>query len=93
MIVFLLVLIFLAILVPGFLRGVFGALGLLVIILLLVGVAHSETWKKDTYGYETWRSDTGKTWKKDQYGYETWRSNSGQVCKRDRYGSGVTCTK
>jgi hypothetical protein len=54
-------------------------------------MGHSETWKNDRFGYETWRSDTGEVWKKDRFGYETWRSNDGRTCKTDRYGGAVRC--
>ena len=62
-------------------------------LVLLTGFTHSETWKKDRYGYETWRSDKGEVWKKDRYGYETWRSNRGTVCKQDRYGENTVRCK
>ena len=97
MIIFLLVLILLAILVPGLLRGVFGLIGLVVLVFTLTAMfadkGHPETWRKDSYGSETWRSDKGQVWKKDRYGYETWRSNTGEVCKKDRYGGAVRCSK
>jgi hypothetical protein len=97
----LLLLIFLVLLAPGLVRGFFVLLGLAIIgLIILAATVPAEpaerpqvetTWKKDRYGYETYRSDKGDVWKKDRYGYETWRSNDGKVCKQDRYGGAWRC--
>ena len=77
--------------------GIVTAFGFILLFAFILGsclqkAPAAETWKKDTYSYETYRSDKGQVVKKDRYGYDTWRSNSGGVCKADRYSSGsVTC--
>ena len=63
----------------------------LAFVMTFASAQATETWKKDRYGYETWRSDKGEVWKKDRYGYETWRSNKGTTCKQDRFGGAVRC--
>ena len=55
--------------------------------------AAPETWRKDTFGPPTLRSDKGDVWKKSEFEYETWRSNRGEVCRRDHFSDTVRCTK
>jgi hypothetical protein len=63
-----------------------------VLVAIIASTAHAETsWRKDTFGYETYRNDKGEVWKRDRFGYDTWRSNHGDVCKRDRFGGAVRC--
>ena len=66
----------------------------MIIIVALLSVADTTTtWKRDTFGPETWRSDQGEVVKRDTFGPPTYRSNSGEVWKEDTFGPPGTWRK
>jgi len=74
-------------------------LGIIIVALLSVAGSEkpwsdaSDTWRRDSFGPEVWRSDQGDVVRRDTFGPPTFRSNSGEVWKEDTFGPPGTWRK